>query len=117
MGVGVQGIDCTAEVVAHERYHQWVYFNWLPGGFWESQYGPHSSHNDRDGDWLPNEYESTVSNTDPDNSDTHRVARIMNRPDIYEVGDQEYMAMLAGNGMTGDPQRDWSAGLYSKQWP
>ncbi len=118
-GNHVNGVDCTAEVVAHERYHAWVFSNWR-GGQWFIDYGPRTTGpggNDRDGDWLANEYETSVSNTDPDNPDTHDVARIRHYPPYYSYGDQEYMAMVAGNGVTGDHLRDWSAGLYSKQWP
>lgn len=120
-GDAINGMDCTAEVVAHERYHAWVYANWRIGGQWYNDYGgPRTTGpggNDIDGDWLPNEYENDVSHTLPTNSDTHDVARIRNNPSYRAYGDEEYMAMLAGNGVTGDHQKDWSAGTYSKQWP
>jgi hypothetical protein len=118
-GDHVNGIDCTAEVVAHEQYHAWVFANWRTGQ-WLKVYGPWTpgqGGNDRDGDWLPNEYETLVSNTDPDNCDTHNVSIIMNNPNYYAHGDTEYMAMRQANGATGLVSKDWSAGLYSKQWP
>jgi len=51
------------------------------------------------------------------NPDTHDVARIKGNAIYRPVGDQEYMAMINGNGVIGDASKDWSAGIYSKQWP
>jgi hypothetical protein len=120
-GDHVNGVDCTAEVVAHERFHQWVVLEaWAPGGQWYTLYGgPRTTGplgNDKDGDWLPNFYEEMVSETDPDNPDTFDVSGLFHNPDIYHIGDWEYVCMLEGNGRIGDHSRDWSAGIYSKQW-
>jgi len=109
-GNDVNGIDCTAEVVAHEKYHRWVYRNWQSGGIWYGQ-------TDTDGDGLPDNYEVNISSTFPDSSDSYHVAIIRNHPPYQAYGDQEYMAMVTANGMVGDSLKDWSAGLYSKQWP
>jgi len=109
-GSDVNGMDCAAEVVAHEKYHRWVYLNWAAGGAWYGQ-------TDTDGDRLPDNYENTVSHTSPDSSDTHHVAIIRQYPSYEAYGDQEYMAMFTANGLQGNHSRDWSAGLHSKQWP
>jgi hypothetical protein len=121
-GDHVNGVDCTAEVVAHERFHKWVVLEaWAPGGSWYTLYGgPRTTGpfgNDRDGDWLPNFYEEMVSETDPDNPDTFDISGIFHNPEIYPIGDWEYVCMIEGNGKLGDHSRDWSAGIYSKQWP
>jgi hypothetical protein len=106
----LNGIDCTSEVVAHEKYHRWVHNNWHSGGQWNGQ-------QDTDGDQLPDDYENNVSHTNADSSDSYNVAGIRNYPPYRRYGDQEYMAMKIGNHLQGVSQKDWSAGNYSKQWP
>jgi len=96
---GAKGIDCAAEVCAHELYHKWVYDNWHDG--WKGQPDP-------DGDELPNEYENTTSHTNISNPDTHNVAGIRHYAGYASYGDQEWMAMRAGDGKKGIDEKDWA---------
>jgi hypothetical protein len=109
-GPQTNGIDCTAEVVAHERFHEWVWNNWQLGGIWY----PWTPEKDMDGDMLENTYEALVCGTDSLNSDTKNMAQF--GWDIL-LGDQEYMGVIMGDGVRGIQIKDWSAGNYSKQWP
>ncbi|MDD5687227.1 MAG: hypothetical protein PHE88_05275 [Elusimicrobia bacterium] len=96
---GAKGIDCAAEVCAHELYHKWVYDQWQ--GAWAGKV-------DTDGDELPDDYETTVSGTNPQNPDTYDVKGIRNNSDYYWYGDQEFMCMKAGNGKKGVASKDWA---------
>ncbi|MDH4140696.1 MAG: PKD domain-containing protein, partial [Coriobacteriia bacterium] len=96
---GAEGIDCTAEVCAHELYHKWVY---------DQNQGPWGSMTHSDSDRLPDTYETDVSGTIIDNPDTHDVAGIKGYPPYHDYGDQEWMAMRAGNGEVGYPLKDWA---------
>jgi hypothetical protein len=110
-GPSVQGIDCTASVIAHEMFHQWLHQQWETGE-WVGVPPPFP---DDDGDGLPNIFETEITGTDPDNPDTYQMANYW--PNYALIGDQEYWACVQGYGMTGNPNLDWSHGLYSKQWP
>ena len=96
---GAKGIDCAAEVCAHELYHKWVYDKWHDG--WK---GLH----DRDGDELENEYENKTSKTDWKQSDMYNVAVIRHHAPYAGYGDQEWMAMKAGDGKQGVDEKDWA---------
>ena len=124
------GIDYCATTIEHEKYHQWTSNNWRgPNGVWFVEYGPHPywvggdpNPNDIDGDRLPSAYEDSISHAngfftlDPLNSDTYGVAdKFGERYRSY--GDNELMARFLSDGATGVVVRDWSHGLYSKQWP
>jgi len=100
-GPSVTGIDCTAEIVAHELYHKWVADQWKSGG---SFVGKTSS----DDDELPDDYENTISHTSPTNPDTYKIWAVKFDPDYMDYGDQELMAMRAGNGVTGTVSNDWA---------
>lgn len=115
-GPAVRGIDCAAEVIAHERNHAWVDEQWASGGIFHGQ-------TDSDKDWkasepcgaytcyyrdeLPDFYENTVSHTWNNHSDTYDLEHM--KSGIYRYyGDQEYMCLRVGNGTRGDPARDWA---------
>jgi hypothetical protein len=100
-GPSVTGIDCTAENVAHELYHKWVDDQWKSGGSFVGK-------TDFDGDELPDDYENTISHTSPTNPDTYKVWAVKFDPDYMSYGDQELMAMRAGNGVTGIVANDWA---------
>ena len=107
-GPSVKGIDCAAEVVAHEFYHKWVWQNWQAGGTWvgktDSDEGTPTSDYDDD---LPDDYENTVSHTWNNDTDTYDLEH--KKYYVYKYyGDQEYMAMKTGSATTGDPGRDWA---------
>jgi PKD repeat protein len=115
-GPTVTGIDCAAEVMAHEYYHNWVDTQWYGGGMfiWQQDsdflntpitYDNETMYfNDR----LPDFYEQSVSFTDwHDFTDTYNLKTI--KDDVYKFyGDQEYMAMRAGNGARGIAENDWA---------
>jgi len=96
---GAKGIDCVSEVCAHELYHKWVYDQWQ---------GPWVGEIDTDEDGLPDDYENSISGTDPNKPDTYNVAGIRDYPDYSWYGDQELMAMKAGDGKKGVATKDWS---------
>jgi hypothetical protein len=115
-GPAVKGIDCAAEVIAHERNHAWVDEQWASGGIFHGQ-------TDSDKDWqasepcgsytcyyrdeLPDFYENTVSHTWNNHSDTYDLEHL--KSGVYRYyGDQEYMCLRVGNGTRGDPARDWA---------
>jgi len=103
-GDEVEGIDCAAEVVAHEIYHLKV-FDALRGKPWEGwDNWTGWDHNDTDG--LPDKYETDTSGTDPKNPDTYGLAK--KDSEYAKYGDQEYMAMRAGNGRKGVIKKDWA---------
>jgi PKD repeat protein len=109
-GPTVTGIDCAAEVMAHESYHDWVDAQWLPGGSFFGQddtdyhVWPNITYNDE----LPDDYELFTSQTDSfDSVDTYNLTNIKNA-EYESYGDQEYMAMRAGNGARGVADNDWA---------
>ncbi|MDP3565265.1 MAG: PKD domain-containing protein, partial [Methanoregula sp.] len=111
-GPTVVGIDCAAEVIAHERYHDWVSAEWLPGGTFNGQpdsdfmINPGGGTNYRDR--LPDDYETNTSMTDPTAlTDTYDLATLKG-DDYAFYGDQEYMAMRAGDGGRGVADNDWA---------
>ena len=110
-----KGIDCAAEIVAHERYHKWVRDQWEYGGDFvglvdsDRNYLPAipfdgnlRSYNDL----LPDEYEELFSKTSNANTDTYNV--IKKHPVYQFYGDNELMAMRAGSKVKGDPKNDWA---------
>jgi len=132
-GDGIKGIDCAAEVIAHENYHKWVaeelsgtdsdkwqsdttticfkewnIFGWKPCVY-QITYN-------KDGpcpDKLPDWYENDVSHTNANIPDTWNVEEAKNYHPQYKMeyatyGDQEYMAMRAGNEARGNPDNDWA---------
>ncbi len=107
-GPAVRGIDCAAEVIAHETYHVWVNTQWASGGIFygltDSDY--HLQAADCDDD-QPDTFENTDSHTLNNDTDTYDLEH-RKHPDYRTYGDQEYMAMRAGNGSRGDPARDWA---------
>ncbi|MEA3357321.1 MAG: GEVED domain-containing protein, partial [Patescibacteria group bacterium] len=106
-GPTVQGIDCAAEIIAHELYHKWVDDEWSGGSFTgktDSDKGvPTADCNDE----LPDFYETTDSHTKNDDTDTYDLEQ-KKSPDYRRYGDQEYMAMRAGNGARGTASKDWA---------
>jgi PKD repeat protein len=122
-GPSVYGIDCAAEIVAHELYHREVRgFTGTDSDTWQ---GPTTTI-DFDGllwtyhpgdachDGLPDIYEATTSHTDPNMPDTYNVCLARTHRTTYghpyaTYGDQEYMAMRAANeAKRGDPKKDWA---------
>jgi hypothetical protein len=115
-GPAVKGIDCAAEIIAHELYHKWVDDQWDSGGIFHGQ-----TDSDRDinpsetigsdtyyyRDELPDSYEDATSHTRNDHTDTYDLET--EKSPIYKFyGDQEYMAMKTGDGVRGDLARDWA---------
>ena len=127
----LDGVDCTANVVAHESMHKWFYHQWMPGGIWHNLYAQGELHPvlrgadglnrrasyDRDGDMIPNEVEADYSTT----------YNIYLNPDVansYDLmyyyawdGDQEVICRFIGEDARGDGNIDWSHGDYSRNWP
>lgn len=107
-GPSVTGIDCAAEVVAHEFYHKSVWQNWQSGGDWvgdtDSDDGLQCTDCD---DNLPDWYENTVSYTWNNDTDTYDLEH--NKYWVYKYyGDNEYMAMKTGSSTKGNPAKDWA---------
>jgi hypothetical protein len=113
---GAEGINCAAEVVAHEKEHASIYHTWdtKTGAVCGALSGPWGGCADGDtptchgtpGDDLPDAYETSLG-TDPNNCDscdlaTHKAA-------VYSsYGDNELVAMRAAAGATGDATKDWA---------
>lgn len=107
-GPAVKGIDCAAEVIAHELYHKWVDDQWQSGGefYGKTDSDYHLEANDCD-DELPDDYETNTSHTENDTTDTYDLEH-EKHSQYRRYGDQEYMAMRAGDGARGTPERDWA---------
>jgi rhodanese-related sulfurtransferase len=107
-GPGVKGIDCTAEIIAHELYHNWVNEQWKEGG---SFFGQTDSDNGLQAadcrDKLPDTYETAKSKTKNDDTDTYDL-ETKKDSEYRKNGDNEYMAMRTANGVTGEPFKDWA---------
>ncbi|MBU1418584.1 MAG: PKD domain-containing protein [Proteobacteria bacterium] len=108
-GPTVKGVDSAAEVIGHEMYHLWVRDQWQSGGEF---YGEDDSDEgvpcDTCDDNLPDDYEENTSHTDPDDmTDTYDLEHLKH-PDYEKYGDNEYMAMRAGDGSRGIAIRDWA---------
>jgi hypothetical protein len=106
-GPSIKGIDCAAEVVAHELYHKWVWEQWKSHS-WTSETDsdvgmPSAGCND----YLPDYYETSVSHTSNSNTDTYGLERLKS-PSYRTYGDQEYMAMRAGDQKKGIAANDWA---------
>lgn len=130
----VEGIDCCATTLIHERFHQEIRNNWRPpNGKWWKDYGDHPYFNpdidvnphDLDGDLLPNSYEEDISREsgffvlNTNNADTYDVFGFFGstEPTYRDQGDEELMARYFSEGSKGIKELDWSAGPYAKQWP
>ena len=108
-GPAVKGVDCAAEVIAHELYHAWVDDQWDSGGAWhgqdDSDEGVPCTNCDDD---LPDNYETNTSHTDPDDeTDTYDLEH-KKQSQYARYGDQEYMAMRTADGARGIVIRDWA---------
>jgi hypothetical protein len=107
-GPTVKGIDCTAEIIAHELYHKWVTDQWKSGGSFHSKTDsdkgvPTADCNDR----LPDFYETATSHTLNNDTDTYDLEH--KKSSVYrKYGDEEYMAMREGNGARGTTSKDWA---------
>ncbi|HII98087.1 MAG TPA: PKD domain-containing protein [Methanoregula sp.] len=108
-GPEVTGIDCLAEVIAHENYHNWVNRQWLDGGSFvgmtDSDYNAAGSNTFNDK--LPDTYEQTVSMTFTTDTDSYFLFALKHPTYLY-YGDNEYMAMRTGNTGRGIPAKDWA---------
>jgi hypothetical protein len=107
-GPTVKGIDCTAEVIAHELYHRWVDDQWKAGGSFNGQTDSDNGLQAADcNDKLPDSYETGTSHTRNDDTDTYDLEH--NKASVYRrYGDNEYMAMRTGNGARGTASKDWA---------
>ncbi|MBN2391367.1 MAG: hypothetical protein JXR84_11610 [Anaerolineae bacterium] len=114
---GAQGIDCAAEVLAHERRHETIYHNWdsASSDSCGSATGPWSGCTDSDtatthgrpGDDLPDDYESVLG-TAPNTIDSCDVATVKDVPSYAQYGDNEFDAMQSGDGAIGNSDNDWA---------
>jgi hypothetical protein len=108
-GPTVKGVDSVAEIIGHELYHLWVREQWESGGDFHGQDDSDEGVpcDDCD-DNLPDNYEENTSHTDPDvETDTYDLEHVKHS-DYERYGDNEYMAMRAGNGSRGIAIRDWA---------
>jgi hypothetical protein len=107
-GPPIKGIDCAAEVVAHELFHKWVDDEWEEGGYFHGETDsdvdmPSPGCNDQ----LPDFYESATSHTRNDHCDTYDLEH-NKHPNYWRYGDQEYMCMRTANNIKGTPSNDWA---------
>jgi len=107
-GPTVKGIDCAAEVIAHELYHKWVTDQWKAGGSFagkaDSDKGLQAADCD---DRLPDFYETATSHTLNNDTDTYDLEH--RKSSTYRTyGDQEYMAMRTADGARGTSSKDWA---------
>lgn len=132
-GPTVKGIDCAAEVVAHENFHKKVQEGELEGNtgddldkwqkgpskicaetdpfkwLWCKLFGKGIQFNTNDPcpDGLNSDYESAISHTDPNKPDTWNLEKA--KSEVYAIyGDQELEAMRAAIGKRGDSTKDWA---------
>ena len=107
-GPGVKGIDCTAEIIAHELYHKWVNDQWKSGGSFDGQTDSDNGLQSADcRDKLPDDYETATSKTKNDDTDTYDLETLKDS-EYRRYGDNEYMAMRTANGVTGIAENDWA---------
>ena len=107
-GPSVKGIDCTAEIIAHELYHKWVNDQWRTGGSFVGQTDSDNGLQAVDcRDRLPDTYETATSKTKIDDTDTYDLEALKG-PEYRKYGDNEYMAMRTANGVTGIEENDWA---------
>jgi len=107
-GPNVKGIDCTAEIVAHENYHKWVNEQWKAGGTFVGSADSDKGIQAADcNDKLPDTYETNTSHTKNDDTDTYDLEH-KKSPTYRRYGDNEYMAMRTGNGARGTVAKDWA---------
>ncbi|MDP3563941.1 MAG: hypothetical protein Q8R70_05575, partial [Methanoregula sp.] len=110
-GPDINGIDSVAEIIAHENYHKWVDEQWKTGASFDGKVdsdflvdaGTNKTFNDK----LPDDYETATSKTHTTITDTYLLEGYKH-PMYRYYGDNEYMAMRAGNGGRGIPGNDWA---------
>ncbi|MCI5194023.1 MAG: hypothetical protein D3915_13020, partial [Candidatus Electrothrix sp. AU1_5] len=114
---GAEGINCVAEVLAHERKHEAFYGNWTGSSkIWtagttkDSDDPTDSDKGDLKGDMLPDDYETNTTKTDKDNLDSCDLEHNKGEEgSAYKwYGDEEFQALLAGDGKTGNADKDWA---------
>jgi hypothetical protein len=107
---GAQGIDTASEVIGHEGRHKVIYHNWDPGGIWngltDSDDPDAPTKHDFPADDLPDTYEA-VAGTDPFTIDSCDLATYK-APVYAQYGDNEFDALVAGNGLEGVAANDWA---------
>lgn len=107
-GPDVKGIDCAAEVIAHENYHVWVTDQWAAGGSFNGQTDSDYHLQAADcNDRLPDFYEDNTSHTANDDTDTYDL-ETLKAADYRRYGDEEYMAMRTGDNARGTAADDWA---------
>ncbi|MDW7772330.1 MAG: GEVED domain-containing protein [Desulfobulbaceae bacterium] len=108
-GPTVKGVDSAAEIIGHELYHLWVRDQWESGGeFHGEDDSDEGVPCDTCDDNLSDDYEENTSHTDPDDkTDTYDLEH-KKHSDYKKYGDNEYMAMRAGDGARGIVIRDWA---------
>lgn len=113
---GAKGIDCAAEVLAHELRHKEIYHNWdsVSSTSCGSASGPWKGCTDSDtattharpGDDLPDDHESSLG-TDANDVDSCDLAACKS-PTYSQYGDNEFDAMQSSDGETGTASKDWA---------
>jgi hypothetical protein len=103
----VKGIDSVSEVIGHELRHRTTNHNWKAGGSWvgqaDSDLGvPNASY----WDLLPDTYEDSFG-TDKTKTDSKDLEH--KKSPVYKYyGDNEFDAIVAGNGFRGVADKDWA---------
>ncbi len=107
---GLVGINNTAATILHESNHKRLTDLWKPGGAFNGLADSDEgwSHGDEDDD-LPDTYESTVSKTWNNQTDTYNLSTVL-ADGYWTYGDQEYMCYRAEWNYTTatHKDRDWA---------
>lgn len=106
---GATGINCTREVVEHEKKHN-VYSSAIQNGALDND--PPQYNISHLGDLLPDSEEVNFGCSLLD-KDTYNLRQIKH-PGYAAYGDGEYAVMKYSKGLTGNAASDWSKG--GKQW-
>ena len=106
---GAEGIDSVAEVLAHERRHELIdaFWEYPAQGTCAHPLGPWGGCADTDGDQMPDLYETTVLQTDPQVPDSCELNRHKGKG-YHDDGDQELDCLIAGDGKQGVAENDWA---------
>ncbi|MDD4488958.1 MAG: T9SS type A sorting domain-containing protein [Paludibacter sp.] len=117
-GPQVTGVDCVAEVIAHENYHNWVNEQHKEGNSFHMENDSDRDLENGKNDRLPDFYENETSLTLNTSTDTYNIKKLKGVDEYAKYGDEEYMAMRAGNILDdikkANHKKDWS---YSKSYP
>ena len=111
---GTAGIDAVAEVISHERWHEFIWRQWH-GGPWQvgvtldTDDKTPNQKGDNIGDDLPDDFERNDSRTNPDIVDSCNLVTSCSGCWTYKgYADNEFTALLASKIASTVPAQDWA---------